>query len=251
MKLGVIIGSTVETYTKGMKFFEKFEKKFKCKIKKINNYNFKAKIGENEIDFLFCYKPYRNKNYLDSVKRWKEQGRKLPPPVTEVVKEVNKKVRPDRVLVLSFYGGFKGRLNQVYLPEKVSKKFIKERNNVLSDFKKIECQKIKFNNFLIGKIKGKVSSHITTNMLFSGEKFKGGAEELEKIARKLSKKYDSIDMEMYIIAKGIKKDLGFGVIGVASDVLTKKELHMEKGIVKQDLDLHIKYCFEAIEAMLK
>lgn len=79
MQLNVIIGSTIETYTKGLKFFEKLEKKFKCKVLKKNYYIYQTKINNSEIKFLFTYKPKRDKNYLDSFEKWKKKGKKIPP----------------------------------------------------------------------------------------------------------------------------------------------------------------------------
>lgn len=246
MKLNVIIGSTIETYTQGLKFFEKIENKFKCKVTQKNYYTFETKIKNTNIEFLFAYKPKKNKDYLNSVKKWKERGRKLPPPVEEIIK----KVKGDKVLFLSFYGAFTGELNEVYLPISITEKFIKKKNNDIKDFKNVK-KGIEFDNILLGKIKGKKSNHITTNRLFSQEKFKNGTFELVKIAKLLSKKYDTIDMELSILVKKLKDKLPIGAIGTTSDVLDKKDLHMEQNVVKNNWDLHTKICLEAIWVLIK
>lgn len=247
MRLNAIIGSTVETYTKGLKFFDKLEKKFNCEVTKKNYYTFKTKIKNTKIEFLFAYNPKKNKGYLNSVKKWKNRGRKLPPPIGEI----SKKIRGDKVLFLSFYGAFTGKMNQAYLPISVTEKFIKKKNNKLEDFKIIKKKKINFENILIGKIKGKKSNHITTNTLFSPEKFENGANGLVKIAKLLSKKYDSVDMELGVLVNALKEKFPIGAIGIASDVLDKKSLHMEQEVVKNNWDLHTKKCLEAIKVLIE
>ena len=54
-KLTALIGSSVETYRDEMKFFNKFERKFKCKVKKIGRFKFNTIVNKWKIDFLFCY----------------------------------------------------------------------------------------------------------------------------------------------------------------------------------------------------
>jgi len=243
--LSIVIGSTVETYKNLLKFFDKVEKKFKCKVKKKNYYTYETTIKNEKVEFLFAFKPFKNKDYEKSVLKWKARGRKLPPPIEETVK----KVRGNRVLFLSFYGAFTGKLNQVYLPISVTPKFIKKRNNKLEDFKNLKG-KIEFDNLLVGKVKGKKSNHITTNTLFTQEKFEGGADGLVKLAKFLAKKYDSIDMELYVLVKALKDKLSIGAMGVSSDILDKKHLHMEYNVVKQDTKYHVESCLKAIEVML-
>jgi len=247
MRLNVIIGSTVETYTKGLKFFDKLEKKFECKVIKKNYYAFETKIKNTKIEFLFAYKPKKNKDYLNSFKKWKKRGRKLPPPV----EEISKKVNGDKIIFLSFYGAFTGKMNQVYLPVSVTEKFIKNKNNKLEDFKIIEKKRINFDNILVGKIKGKKSNHITTNTLFSPEKFENGANGLVRVAKLLSKKYNRIDMELGVLVNALKDKFPIGAIGITSDVLDKKSLHMEQNVVKNNWDFHTKKCLEAIEVLIK
>lgn len=177
----------------------------------------------------------------------KRKGKKFPPPCEEVIQKIKK----GKILFLSFYGAFTGKINEVYLPTSITKKFIKNKKNKLKDFKKIKNKKINFENILIGKIEGKISNHITTNKLFSKEKFEGEAKELIKIAKELSKNYTSIDMELGILISKLKEKFPIGAIGITSDVLDKENLHMKPEIIKNNWDFHTKKCFKAIKCLIE
>lgn len=247
MKLTVIIGSTVETYTQRLNFFNKLEKKFKCKIKKKNYFEFKTTINNHQLNFIFCYKPKRNQRY-ESAKIWwkKEKNRILPPPAEEIIKKIKK---PDRILTIGFCGGFKGKINEIYLPYKITKKTFPKGWLTYSKLKKINSNPLDFGNFLIGGIKGKKSKHLTTDLGLMPTHFKN-KKDLVNGAKELGKKFDTVDTELYVLVKPLMKKFEIGSLLISSDVLNKEKLHMQDNVNKMDWNFFVKTCFQTIKICL-
>ena len=247
MKLTVLIGSPVETYTKSIGFFDNLKKRFGCNIKKLDNFKFYSKIKNNDVTFLFCYKPQRDDSYLSSYNYWKTQkGIELPPPVKEIINEID----ADKILTLGFCGVFDGKRNDIYLPISVSSK---DFGDGWLNYKKIinikSENKLNFNNFLVDKIIGKKSDHLTTNKGLMPNHFQN-PRELSKAANILKKRFNSVDMELYPIIEYFKEKIPIGSFFVSSDILNKEEEQM-RGSLNLNYKTYLNKCFNSLEIMLK
>jgi hypothetical protein len=224
-KITLIFGGTVGLYTGYFRVFDAIEKQFGCEFRRILPDKVTGKIGEYEVECLFCITPVRDINYYASKKynetRWKEV---VPKPAEEIVKEVNS----DKVLFFGICGAFKGKKNEIYLPQEFHEILFKETYIKHEEILKIKpLNKIIFDNFLTNKINGKNTRAVTSNITLTYNCIEDRNKDyLIEMAKILLKDADIVDKEMYQIVKGLsKKKLGLMVM--SSDVLSIKKHMLE------------------------
>lgn len=239
----ILIGSTVETYSQLLQFFKKLEEQFSCKVIQKEYYIFETTMNNELVEIIFTFGPTRDAMYKKNILFWKEKGRVIPPPADEVIQQIKGK----KILVLSFYGGINASLNQTCLPVRVSTKLMHESTNKIQDFEQVS-EMFNFKNNLVGKLNGKTCTHITTNNLLIPERFNSN-EEFKEVVKILSNNgFETVDMELaYIVTN---TTVPIYAVGTITDVLQKDELHMEVGVVKNDLDNHLRVVFEAISIFM-
>jgi len=252
-KLTIILGGPVGIYQYNLKFFDAFEKKFKCKIMRNSEFSFSTKIKKTKVEFLFCFNPKRDKNY-NLLKKYLaiEQKELMPPPSEVLAKRIKGN---DPVLFFGLCGGFKGKIDQVYLPTQFKELNFGEdiiRHKVIEKLK--PRKPITRKNILVGKIKGKKARIVTTNLTLAPKNVeKESMNHVRIMANKLLKHADAVEKETYQIAKNIDKKTPLGLLVVASDVLHKEKymLNLKLKRFKLNKDLFNHACHQAIEMVME
>ncbi len=250
-KITVIFGGTVGLYQGYFKIFEAIEKEFNCIIRRISPFKFSGKIGNIKIDFEFCINPIKDKNYFASKKyletsRWKEL---VPPSANDVVK----KIKSDYVLFFGICGAFKGKKNQIYIPEEFKEIFFKETSIKYKHIMKITPKnKITIKNILANKVKGIKSKVITSNMTLTHKNIeKESKDHLIALANILIKHGDLVDKEMYQIAKYFNNKIPLGIMVMSSDILTVKKHMLEDKTFNLNIETFNKSCIEALKTIIE
>ncbi|MBU4000564.1 hypothetical protein KKG29_05360, partial [Patescibacteria group bacterium] len=241
-------GGSVRLYLNYIMLFSTIEKRFNCKIKKKNNFEFQTTFNNNKIQILFAKNPTRDNIYI-KYKNYLEKNRieLLPPPGDEVAKKIK---NSDVVLFFGLCGGFKGRKGDIYLPEKLLEISLNShylKKEYISHINAIN--QIKINNIFIGKINGKKSKIITSNVALCADSIEE-EESLIELCRKLSDQGDIVDKESYSIAKNIK-NIPLGIMVMSSDLLyNKKTMLRNKRPFIIDTKKFNKFCLKCIESVL-
>ncbi len=194
------------------------------KLEKREAFNLSVRINDIELEFLWCYGPTKDKNY-DASKEYflKTYKQLLPPPADEVVKLVK---QTNVVLFFGLCGAFKGNVNEVYLPTEFSEINFQERMIKKEHIPKIiPKNKITCNNILLGKIKGKKSKQVTSNLTLSPALIAEPhpEEHVRTIAYNLLSFADAVDKESFEVVKALGAKFPIGIAVIASDVLEKNE----------------------------
>ena len=246
-KTAILLGGMPDNFIKDAKLFEGIEKKFNCTIKRIGEFEAETQMGDNYVKFFFCYKPRRDKNYLDSAKWYKKTWKSnISPPANEVAKKIK---NFDMVIFFGFCGAFNEEKNRVCLPNKFSEIDFEESFIRLKHIDKIKASaSIELNNILIGKIKGEKCRTVSSNLTLMPKNIEGNSKEhLKILASNLSKHADVVEMETYTIVKELDGKLPLGVFLFVSDVLDKDKDMLESKAIKFNLEIFKKSCLETIE----
>ncbi|MBU0467322.1 MAG: hypothetical protein KJ718_05070 [Nanoarchaeota archaeon] len=220
-KILVFIGCWRGQFVQDIKFFDTSEKKLKCKVKRSGKFSYQTKINNSLIKFQFCFGP-------DNDLVWRKRNKlkeNLPPSIEHLSKM---KIDADEIYYLGFCGVLKGKSEKVFLPASF-RKVIFDRY-VLHDghLKSMKFgRKISCKNNLMGRIEGKKCTCITSNQVLSLRYVKNNSPEiLYKLAKKLSKHVDIVEMENYEIVKrfGKGKNLGIFLYGCDSLAIRRKTL---------------------------
>lgn len=227
-KLTIIFGGSVTFYDAHMDIFNVVGEKTGWKFKKIAKDYFFTKINGIKVDIRFCWNPVRDKMYNEFKKFNKEKLKfVLSVPAEELVKRIKD---TDAVLFIGHCGAFRGEKEDIHLPKEVriclfKKSIVKEK-----DISKVKPHDlVKIDNLLIGKIKGKESRAITSNLTLSPDNVENKDKNvLIKLGKKLQGYGDVVEKESYFIAKEFKNKL-LGMLMISSDVLTiKKHMMVQK-----------------------
>jgi len=223
--LYVIFGGSVSHYHDWLRVTYEIEKKLRIKLKRTKAEEFKGKRDGINIVIKFCWNPIRDKNYYE-MKKYEEIEHKaiVAIPANELVKKIK---NPNAVLFLGLCGGFKGKKDEIYIPEEFKEILFKEKfvkNHEILTAKPLN--KIKTKNFLKNKIKGKGAKVITSNLTLMPKNMEDESEEsLIKLTNTLLKSGDVVEKESYQIVKKFNKKCPIGIVLIASDILTIKK-HM-------------------------
>ncbi|MBU2576189.1 MAG: hypothetical protein KKF50_00525 [Nanoarchaeota archaeon] len=246
-KLTIIFGGFVDLYRSYFNVFNEVEKEFGIKIRRKSPYLFSGKLGKILIEFRFCFHPIRDENYKVN-KKYQEEGlgKELVPDSAE---DLVKKINSEAVIFAGLCGVFKGKKNQIFIPEKFSE--ILFDSIFIKKTSKIKLTKtFSRKNFL--KKLGKTSHAITSNVTLSPVCIEGNSSELLiKIGKELSKEADHVDKEVYSIAKGLKKNVLFGAFLLSSDIITVRKHMIDKIIFAPNKNLFNKTLIKSIKTMVK
>jgi hypothetical protein len=248
-KLTLIFGGTVGLYTGYFRVFDAIEKKFRCEFRRVLPDKITGKIKDVEVECLFCINPVKDINY-DAAKKFHEIRYKdvVPKPAEEVVKKVNS----DWVLFFGLCGAFKGKKNEIYLPQEFHELIFKEVYVKHKEILKIKpLNKIRLENLLINKIDGEDAKAITSNVTLTYTNMENRSKEnLIKIAKILSRTADIVDKETYQIAKHLNKKK-LGIMLMSSDILSVKKHMLEDKTFDLDKEKFNNKVTEAIKYFLK
>ncbi len=216
-KVVIIFGFPKNIVEKRLKFYTQFSNKFKTKVIKINDLNFKSKIDNIKIDFLYAFCPKRDSAYLDSKKYIKKNYReKVPLPAKEVCKKIK---NADFVLFFGICGGLKQKIKigDIFLPNTFYELNIKGIQVSEKEAKTlIPKNKIIYQNELIGKLKGRRAECLTINLSTWEGNFKN-PEMKPMFEKRLAKKIDIVEKETYQIVKNLKNKFPLGIVLICSD----------------------------------
>lgn len=248
-RLTIIIGGPV-CYYLWIGFFKHFEKKFKTGVVRDSHFKFSSNIGKIKVDFFFCLQPKRDKNYLKTKKFIRSIKDLMPPPASEICKKIKKS---KLILFFGLCGGFKGKVDDVYLPTEFQELDFKEEIIKHKHIEKLKPRKlIKCQNILINKVKGKKSRVITSNLTIQPKNVeKESMKHVRQIASKLIKHGDAVEKETYQIVKHLGRKYPLGILLVASDVLHKNKYMMKLNKHHFSRTHFNKTCCQAIEEVLK
>lgn len=222
-KITVIFGGTLDWYLRYFEVFRTIEKKFNCIIRRNGINSLSCKIEDIKFDFLFCLHPIRDENYLSLKKSKEESGWKeiVCLPADELVKKIK---NSNMILFFGLCGGFKGKKNDIYFPEKFSEVFFKRQIKKTGISKIKPFNQIKIHNFLTGKLKGKKSKIVTSNLTLMPESIEDKCKaSLIRLTNIFLKYGDLVDKEGYQVAKYFNGKVPLGFMFMASDVLTVKK----------------------------
>jgi hypothetical protein len=249
-KLTVILGGSVDFYQKHMNLLRLVEKKTRWKIKKINFERFSCKVNGIDIDILFCWNPIRDAAYYD-LKKFAESKLKFAVhlPASELVKKIK---NIHAVLFIGNCGAFQGKKEETYLPSMFNELLFKKLVVDEEIIKNLKPKgKINIKNILQGKIKGKESIAITSNLTLSPNNMLNHDKDLLiKAAKKLSKYGDMVEKESYQIVKAFKNKIPLGVIMISSDVLSIKKHMMDNKNFKPNKENFANTFIKSIKIMV-
>lgn len=224
-KLYIVFGGSVGHYHNWFKVTYKIEKVLGIKLRRVSAEVFEGEKDNIPLKIMFCWNPIRDKNYY-SMKEYAEREFKeiVSPPAEEIVKKI---INPSAVLFLGLCGSFKGKKDDVFIPEEFKEIIFKEEFVRKKDILKISPKNsIKLDNFMKGKIEGKSAKAITSNLTLMPRNMENESKDiLIKLTRSLIKSGDLVEKESYQIVKGMKGKCPVGVVLISSDVLTIKK-HM-------------------------
>lgn len=228
-KLTILFEGNFGLYNGYIKIISEIEEKFHCVIRRISVYKATTKINGINVDILFCSGPTKDKSYISSKKHLETKWKEIKPPAAdEIVKKIQ---NTNKILFLGFCGGFKGKKGDVHTPEEFKEIFFK---HTYIKHKEIITAKpknpIKIKNFLTNKIKGEKSRVLTSNIMLVPNNIEDRVEDqLIKLASKLSKDNDVVEMETYPIVKHFKNKTHLGIILMTSDLV-----HIKKHMLRHD-----------------
>lgn len=217
-EITILIGCWVSQFVKEIKFFDYLERNLKCKVKKKSKFTFETEVNNTRVTFQFCFGP-------DNDKVWKERrkirGSSLPPSIGHLAK---KGIKADSIYYLGLCGIFRGKKNEVYLPNKFLRVNFDEYTLHHGHIDKLMVSsEIKYNNKLIGLIKGEKCTTITSNQVLSLRYVKDNSVEvLKAISNKLKLHADVVEMENYEVVKNFGKTHPIGIFLYSIDNPSKK-----------------------------
>ncbi len=251
-KLTIIFGGSIDLYLKQMKTFGVIEKLNNWKFKRIAPEKLVGIIEGVKVEIRFCWNPVRDKNY-EKFKKWIQKELKdiVAPPASELVKTIKK---TDAVLFLGLCGAFKGKRNDVYLPNEFKEILFTDSLIKKEHVLKIRPKNlIKTINILIGKVSGKVSRALTSNLTLIDANAENKSKEIiSRLGKNLRKYGDFVEKESYQIAKKFKGKLPLGFMVITSDVVSvkKHQMNLKKFCPEKDVKIIGWHFGEAIKAMI-
>jgi glycerol-3-phosphate cytidylyltransferase-like family protein len=217
----IFVGCWVEQFVKDIKFFDYLENKLGCKVKKKSKFVFETILNNHKVIFQFCFGPDNDKIWKERKKIRAKERMQLPPSISHIVK---KGIKTDEIYYLGFCGIFRGRKGKIYLPNQ----FIKINFNEYTlhhghiDTIKVS-KKIIYDNKLIGIVRGKKCTTVTSNQVLSLRYVKDKSEEvLKAISERLKLIADIVEMENYEIVKNFGKKHPIGIFLYGIDFPAKK-----------------------------
>ena len=248
-KITIIFGGNVEPYEHIVRtILEEFDIQ---KLDKHEGFTIYASTINLIFEFVWCYGPTRDENYKRAIAFYlREYKQTLPPPADEVCKNIKK---TDLVLFFGLCGAFKGQVNDVYLPTEFweinfnARRITPKHITTVTPQNKIICD-----NLFIGKVKGKKSRQVTSNITLAPKLIEAEdpAHHLRKLAYKLFSFADTVDKESYEVVKALGGKFPIGLLVLASDVLDTKEFQMMLGKEHYDRKIFNKVCTNALKSVL-
>lgn len=249
-ELTILIGCWVKQFIDETKFFNYLEKRFDCKIKKVNYFLYRTQINNIRIEFQFCFGPNDDELWQERKRIRAKEGLRLPPSIEHLAK---RGIKTKEIYYLGFCGVLEGKRNEAYLPNKFVKvsfpKYFIDANHIDRVF---ISKKISYPNKLIGVIKGYKCTSITSNQVLSLKYILNKSKEiLSALAERFVNHAHVVEMENYEIIKRFGKNHIIGSLLFSTDVPKNKKYQLGGNPVKSNWNKFNRIGSQMIEKIVK
>lgn len=229
-KVLILIGDWPKHIIEDLGLFDLIEKKLSIRITKLDKFSYKTTIKNKEIIFQFCFGSEENKFRKIRERHW---GKKLPPSIETISHKNN---RFNAIYYIGFCGLINGKINEVYLPNSFKK--IDFEDYWISQKTKFKVsRKLRGNNLLLNKLRGRICTGLTSNQALLLKYMKNhNPETLRLLGKRLSGQADIIDMEGWGIMKYFSGNYLIGLAYLGTDSPVRKEYVLGKEMSRVNWD---------------